>query len=818
MFNKLVVCSTARAPIYLQLFHKHAGFCKCYWCVKDSVFIDNKHLGHCGCKWCSLDNKGVLEQGTNVPDQISKIFSTSVLKHLCSYTEVESDGDKHFSDTSLATLSTSSIQEGNWSDQTFLDILNIHVNLTSSSQGSGLCLSISSECSHNIGGAISTLPSTQGTDTYTCSDTNEYTVFSTIDSCSKTMGAVFNFSGSLPHNTHDIQGTGSGNYSLIEFEGATSEGNDTKQQQGEVTHTELTNKMKWGFIPTTSFRSINMGDTQVINHKDMKVWVKLAHEKARQYDVPNYLGARIQVVSQLNIKQWRHLLADYELNRVCDYIQFGFPLSLDYANFNYNHSVKNHASAIQFPRAVDDYLETERNYNAAVGPLEDWPFPRLHVSPMMTRPKSDGTRRIIVDLSWPHGNSVNSYIPDNVFDDVEFTLRYPTVDHIVEQIASLGPTALLYKIDLKRAYRNLRSDPRDFSVLGLQWRDKCYIDISVPFGLKSGASACQMATQCVTHLMMSQGHWTCAYLDDILGVALPHKAKNAFMSLNNLIVSLGLPVNQNKVVAPAEEMLCLGININAKTGMLTIPREKILQIKELCKKWLSRAYATRKSLQKLLGHLIYLHKCVQPSRLFVNRILQVLRNTPSQGRVSLNASFYRDVNWFTKFLQSYNGVTKIHTKDDNYTSVYVDASLKAIGAFSKGCVYYAEIPECYKLILNIVHLEMLNVMVAFRTWGHDWENLKVKVFCDNYAVVNILNNGRTRDPFLSACARSIWLVQAKFNIQVSVEHIQGQCNTYADTLSRWHHFKNCDSSTVNYLKLCDWYDIQTDTLQPDFYI
>ena len=84
---------------------------------------------------------------------------------------------------------------------------------------------------------------------------------------------------------------------------------------------------------------------------------------------------------------------------------------------------------------------------------------------------------------------------------------------------------------------------------------------------------------------------------------------------------------------------------------------------------------------------------------------------------------------------------------------------------------------------------MLNVMVAFGVRGPQWVNNKVKVYCDNAAVVNILNSGRTKDSFLSACGRTWWLIQAKYNIKVCVQHIQGSKNIHADTLSWWFHFK-----------------------------
>ena len=110
---------------------------------------------------------------------------------------------------------------------------------------------------------------------------------------------------------------------------------------------------------------------------------------------------------------------------------------------------------------------------------------------------------------------------------------------------------------------------------------------------------------------------------------------------------------------------------------------------------------------------------------------------------------------------------------------------------------------------------MLNVMVAFRVWGPQWQDESIKVYCDNAAVVSTLNTGRTRDNYLAACARTLWLIKAKYNIKVIVEHIQGTKNIYADTLSRWHHFCNVDNDIVRQLKSCAWIDIQKDSLNPD---
>ena len=58
---------------------------------------------------------------------------------------------------------------------------------------------------------------------------------------------------------------------------------------------------------------------------------------------------------------------------------------------------------------------------------------------------------------------------------------------------------------------------------------------------------------------------------------------------------------------------------------------------------------------------------------------------------------------------------------------------------------------------NIVHLEMLIILVARRVWGDQWSNQKLKISCDNEAVVAVLNSGQTKDRTLAAIAHNIKL-------------------------------------------------------------
>ena len=81
---------------------------------------------------------------------------------------------------------------------------------------------------------------------------------------------------------------------------------------------------QWGITFTKNLAISTRQDCQIIEHTDMTHWMQLAHKEVSKHNKPNYLGARVQVVSQLNIPLWRSLLANYKYSRVVDYLQFGF--------------------------------------------------------------------------------------------------------------------------------------------------------------------------------------------------------------------------------------------------------------------------------------------------------------------------------------------------------------------------------------------------------------------------------------------------------------------------------------------------------------
>ena len=54
----------------------------------------------------------------------------------------------------------------------------------------------------------------------------------------------------------------------------------------------------------------------------------------------------------------------------------------------------------------------------------------------------------------------------------------------------------------------------------------------------------------------------------------------------------------------------------------------------------------------------------------------------------------------------------------------------------------------------------------------------------NESAVTVCSTGRTKNAFLNVCLYNLWLITAKYNVELRVSHIKGANNVIANALSR----------------------------------
>ena len=503
----------------------------------------------------------------------------------------------------------------------------------------------------------------------------------------------------------------------------------------------------------------------------------------------NFRGARIPLPSGLNIRQWRSMLRGYWDYNIVEYLEFGWPIGIDRDALLVSEG-RNHPSASAHPRDVEHYIATELGHSALLGPFAGPPANTCHYSPLMTRPKKDSKfRRVIIDLSWPRGCSVNDGISKTDYIDGPLTISLPTHDDMERAVVGAGRGSFLYKTDLSRGYRQLRVDPLDWPYLAFQHTSGHFMDICPPFGLRSSAMAMQRVSQAIVHLHGRRGYVSRAYIDDFGGVERTEPvAQGALATLQDVMRRLGVVQADNKICLPSQVMVWLGIRFDTVAMSMTIPKEKLGETMACLEEWRGKSRASRREMQSLLGLLNFVATVAPPARLFTNRMLDNLRETGPTGSTSLSCQFKQDVQFFLDLLPLFNG-RKLTAKQllPYQHQVELDACLTGCGAVAGEQFYATPFPEWVQEEGHtIAHLELLNIVVAVKVWGDRWSGWTVQIYCDNANSVFVLQTGRSRDLFMRGCAREIFLYTAAQDIDLQICHRPGVEMVWADALSREH--------------------------------
>ena len=580
-----------------------------------------------------------------------------------------------------------------------------------------------------------------------------------------------------------------------------------------------------GFLPINNLKRLAIASSlkpnKVLSDKDFDP--VLCHKEVKATGVYNFQQAKIQLPSNINFQLLEDMSRDYWDYQLPYFLKFGFPLDFPHEKSNLLISTEDsHASAKNFPSHVQTYLDTEMEHKAIFGPYRDPPYGEsTHVSPFMSREKPDSdNRRIIIDLSWPLGAFVNNFTKSNVYLNTVYKLQYPTIDNIISTLIKSGPGTLLYKVDLSRVFRQLRIDPIDYNLLCLKWGSKYFSDTFCPFGHRGGSTACTRLSDLFRFLMRKRNYVVYNYVDDIMGIGPESTVFDSFNYLLQLLEDLGFPISTSKLVSPQTECNCLGIMINTVNKTLAVPAQKLAETLQKCKDIVTSETISKKQLQSVIGSLMFIYKCVKPSRFFVNRLLDALRSA-NGNKVHVGDTIKRDLAWFIEFLPLFNGVTNYdHATIEFNETLAIDACLNRVGGVWKNNVYTGAIPNYLKdnEQLSITHFEMINIIVALKTWGHLWQGKKVLLKTDNMAVVHICNKGYTRDIHLAAYVRNIWLWASKYDIEMTVAHIQGCKNNVADLLSRWQDTRETCEILQRQIKEPVWYAIDGSHFQVNYEI
>lgn len=572
------------------------------------------------------------------------------------------------------------------------------------------------------------------------------------------------------------------------------------------------------YVSIYNSRDINTCRNNALTHPHSLAWIPPTpmphfpetyaqiYSAVSEMDTPNMVSHRQQIPSGLIIEAWKQLTtgnSDDEF--VLNGVQYGFPLEFLGPSIPTNRATENHTSARYYPKEVEEYIQKELNEGALLGPFISSPFTECHISPLMTRPKAtEGERRIIVDLSFPDGG-INKWVVKGMSQGKSVKHKLPTINMAVQEINSIGiDNAWLSAIDISRAYRNFRTCPKDWPLLGISHAGSTYIDIALPFGARMSSYYMQRAADFICRALKMRGITALMYLDDLLIVSnSKHNAEYHHSLALEILQGLGLPIAFHKLTYPTKSLVWLGISINTILKTLSIPQRKLDEIRQYLQSMASADNVPLKSAQRAIGLINHLAKCVHPARLFMSRILAQIRSTYPRTHIPISKQVKADLDWFHTFLADYNGKSMITTYHAS-NIISADACASGFGAFDHTTAYSIKITTNMAKYSS-TQLECINCLLAIRTFiSKKDRGTTIVLRCDNMPSVFSYAHGRAKDVVLAACARAAWHHIEQCGARVVYQHMPGVEMEIADALSRWHlahKFQKIAKDSIRQLRL-----------------
>ncbi|KAL0839475.1 hypothetical protein ABMA28_016184 [Loxostege sticticalis] len=408
-------------------------------------------------------------------------------------------------------------------------------------------------------------------------------------------------------------------------------------------------------------------------------------------------------------------------------------------------------------------------------PVQDAGF----YSKMFLVKKPDGSHRPIFDL-----RNLNKFVSISHFQLVS---QVTVMEFLQDQ-------DWLVKIDLHQAYFHLPISESHRRYLRIIYNREVLQLTALPFGLSSAPHIFAAVSNWIAETLRARGIRVLVYLDDYL---LVHQDRSKLITQVAETVStleaLGWHINyQKSILEPTQQLDYLGLTWNTQEMIMTLPEQKVKNIKAILTQLKDKGSCTLKELQSILGLLNFANLTVQRGRLHCRRLQMFLKKF-NQGRLRerrvLPPLAVRELEWWLRAVEK-NTTSLKKTQVTHFLTT--DAADAGWGAHLNGSYLSGQWSRHQQKWHSNVK-EMFAVYGAIASHQNTLRDAHILIQTDNRTLVAyIRNEGGTRSIALLDLTTKLLHLTDQLNVTLSACYLPGRLNGIADRLSRgrplpeWH--------------------------------
>ena len=457
------------------------------------------------------------------------------------------------------------------------------------------------------------------------------------------------------------------------------------------------------------------------------------------------------------------------------------------------------------------------------------------VNALNTRPKPNGSLRIIVDMSGPYDDDPSVpgwiYAPtlpgavNSTIDPRQFPTKMSSLKIFTRMLFSVGRGAVVCKIDWKDAYKHIRVCNEDLKLQLIKFAGRFFVELRLVFGAKSSPGLYDLVSDLLRDLAILDSDilitLVTKHLDDILAVGRcshddpVYKFFEAYVKLAEEVGVRLPPVNvdKSKIQSPQTTVVALGMEFDTVSWQVRCPELKLGRILHAVRQGLAVGSVPAAEWHSLVGQLQDKLFMVEGARFHMGELFALVdMDKAPEELIKLSAEAREMLRWWFGTLQLSAWFCPIVHPEERLwpplgaAEVDTDAAGGSLVNLRAGFgvllpngqwIYYPwprwlqaglPGPEGRPLNSQMLTLELCGPLAALASGASVLSNRAVKIRVDNMSAVYTWRKGySSKDKLASTLVKAIFDLATRINCKPFICKV-ARCSTKgsvaADLLSK----------------------------------